>query len=91
MSKEDWGIDINAKVDEFLSGEKEKDLRFFRVAELKRNISRVSEFSDSCGYCNQQKVDIKITVESIKEAIEVPGAKRKNYDRLISRLSSHMR
>lgn len=88
---ENWAEKLNTKIDENLTNANEKDLRFFRVAEFKRNINRVGEFSESCGFCNQQKIDIKEAVESINESIEVPGKKRKSYDRLISRLSAHMR
>lgn len=91
MKKENWASEMTAKVDESLVNARDKDIRFFRVDEFKRNIKRVGEFSTSCGFCNKQKIDVADAVESISEAIDVPGATRRGYDRLISRLSVHMR
>jgi len=91
MKKEDWGSKIITKVDTNLASAKDKDIRFFRIDEFKRNIKRVGEFSTSCGYCSRQKLDIGEVVETIAEAVDVPGSKRREYDRLISRLSIHMR
>ena len=91
MKKEGWSDKMIAKVDESLVNARDKDVRFFRVDEFKRNIKRVDEFSTSCGFCNKQKIDVAETVESIGEAIDVPGGKRRSYDKLISRLSVHMR
>ncbi len=89
--KKSWGKGMILKIDESLTNAREKDIRFFRVDEFKRNVERVNDFSTSCGYCNQQKIDISEVVETIAEAIDVPGGKRRSYDRLISRLSIHMR
>ncbi len=88
---ENWAEKLNTEIDKNLANANEKDIRFFRVGEFKRNIIRVDQFSNSCGICNRQKIDIADAVENITEAIDVPGAKRRNYDRLISRLSVHMR
>ena len=84
MKKENWGKGIIEKVDESLVNTRDKDIRFFRIDEFKRNIERVHKFSTDCGYCNRQKIDIA-------DAVDIPGKKRREYDRLISRLSSHMR
>ena len=88
---ENWEENINFKIDKNLEKVKEKDLRFFRVDEFRRNIKRVHEFSSGCPYCNQQKIDITEVTEIIGEAIQVPGNSRRAYDRLIGRLSRHMR
>ncbi|MBN2634681.1 MAG: hypothetical protein JXR61_00320 [Prolixibacteraceae bacterium] len=91
MIKENWDNEINAKVDENLAETNEKDLRFFRIAEFKRNISRVNKYSNSCSFCSKYKIDIEDAVKSINEAINMPGKERRSYDRLISSLSAHMR
>jgi len=85
-----WSEDINSKITANLEKSREKDLRFFRVNEFKRNITRVDEFSKSCAFCEKQKIDISEVTLNIFEAIEVPGNSRREYDRLISRLSRHM-
>ncbi len=91
MKKENWGKTMAAKVNERLVNAKDKDIRFFRIDEFKRNIKRVNKFSSGCGDCNRLKIDIADIVETIAEAVDVPGSKRREYDRLISRLSIHMR
>lgn len=85
-----WAEDTNSKITANLEKSREKDLRFFRVDEFKRNIARVDEFSESCSFCQKQKIDISEVTVNIFEAIEVPGNSRREYDRLISRLSKHM-
>lgn len=85
-----WAEEINSKIDINLEKSREKDLRFFRIDELKRNITRVDEFSVSCPFCNRSKIDIVETTDKIHEAVEFPGNSRREYDRFISRLSSHM-
>ncbi len=85
-----WAEEINSKIDLDLEKSREKDIRFFRVEEFKRNIIRVGEFSGSCSICQKIKIDIAETVETIYEAIEVPGSSRREYDSIISRLARHM-
>lgn len=87
---ENWAEVIISKIDLNLEKSREKDLRFFRVDEFKRNVLRVDEFSKSCPFCNKHKIDISETVETIREAIEVPGKQRRGFDSLISRLARHM-
>jgi hypothetical protein len=87
---ENWAIKTNNTIDSKLKGTKDKDLRFYRIDELKRNIERVDTFSQNCPYCNKEKINIKTTVEKIDEAVHVPGKTRREYDRLISRLAIHM-
>ncbi|WP_167615489.1 hypothetical protein [Maribellus sediminis] len=86
-----WSEEITAKIDSKLESARDKDILFFRIKEFKRNIARVDEFSTSCPSCKKEMIDIAEVVESIDVAVEVPGRKRREYDRLISRLSSHMR
>ncbi len=87
---ENWAEVMISKIDLNLEKSREKDLRFFRVDEFKRNVSRVDEFSNSCPFCHKHKIDIAEAVESIYEAVEVPGKSRREFDRLISRLARHM-
>ena len=91
MKKGDWGKGVVAKVDAKLADTRDKEIRFFRIDEFKRNIGRVNDFSSNCGLCHKLKLDIAEVAETIDEAIDVPGVKRREYDRLISRLSIHMR
>lgn len=86
-----WSEEINLKIDVNLEKSREKDIRFFRIDEFKRNITRVDDFSTSCPFCQKHKIDINEAVDNIYEAIEVPGSSRREYDRLISRLAKHMR
>lgn len=86
-----WAEETNLKIDNNLQKVKDKDLRFFRIEEFKRNVSRVHEQSVSCGFCHKQKTDINEAVESIFEAVREPGKARRAYDHLISKLSKHMR
>jgi hypothetical protein len=85
-----WSGEINSKIDVDLEKSREKDIRFFRVEEFKRNIVRVDDFSGSCPFCLKHKTDIAEVSSKIEEAIEVPGSARREYDNLISRLSRHM-
>ena len=87
---ENWSEKIIGIIDANLEGVREKDLRFFRVAEFKRNIRRINDFSDDCNYCSEQKEPVETMVVAINEAIQVPGKSRREYDRLISRLATHM-
>ena len=85
-----WADELNQQIDINLQKAREKDLRFFRIDEFKRNIERTDEFSDHCRFCLHQKADILKAVESLEEAVEIPGKKRREYDKFISRLSKHM-
>lgn len=85
-----WSENIIAQLDEKTGKIKQRDIRFYRIGELKRNIKRVGEFSQNCPYCEKEKINIAEAVSKIDEAINVPGKQRRNYDRLISRLASHI-
>jgi len=85
-----WSAKITAEIDRKLEQTRDKDKLFFRIAEFKRNITRVDEFSASCSTCQNEMMHISEAVDSIDVAIETPGQKRREYDRLISRLSRHM-
>ncbi|QGY45231.1 hypothetical protein GM418_16600 [Maribellus comscasis] len=87
---ESWATKTIAEIDKNLEGIRDKEIRFYRVEELKRNIKRVGEFSSSCPYCQKEKLNITEVTKKINEAIKVPGKSRREYDRLISRISSHM-
>lgn len=87
---ENWADELNLKIDVNLEKSREKDIRFFRIDEFKRNLTRVDEFSKSCSFCLKHKIDISEAIETIREAVEVPGKNRRDFDRLISRLARHM-
>jgi hypothetical protein len=86
----DWAKETREQIDKKLEGEKDKELRFYRIDEFKRNIDRVEDFSKSCPFCFSQKIEISEISDKIDEAVKVPGKSRREYDRLISRLSKHM-
>jgi len=90
VQMENWAEEINSKIDVNLEKSREKDIRFFRIDEFKRNVARVDEFSKLCPFCHKNKIDIAEAVETIQEAVEVPGKSRRDFDRLISRLARHM-
>jgi len=86
-----WSSEINRQIDEQLESTRDKDILFFRVKEFKRNIERVDEFSLSCGACKKEMINIAEAAKNIEQAVNTPGKKRREYDRLIDRLSKHMR
>ena len=85
-----WEKELNKIIDTKLESTRDKEIRFFRIDEFKRNIERVGSFSESCTHCQQQKTVIVEVVEKIEEAIHIPGNTRREYDRLIARLSKHI-
>lgn len=85
-----WAEGLNSEIESKLGEAREKDIRFFRIEEFKRNIIRTDDFSGSCSFCKKQKINIVKTTEAIDVAVFVPGKIRREYDRLISRLSKHM-
>lgn len=85
-----WSEELHNKIDEQLKNAREKDLRFFRIDEFKRNISRVDDFSNSCPVCKKEQIDIAEAVNTIAQAVNHVGKPRRDYDRLITRLSKHM-
>lgn len=86
----EWSLKQIEQLDEKLKDVKQRDLRFFRVEEFKRNIKRVNDFSESCSECKKEKLNINDIVQKIEEAIEVPGKSRREYDRIMGRISAHM-
>jgi hypothetical protein len=87
---EDWAAQITVQLDEKVKNIGQRDIRFFRVEELKRNIERVGDFSKNCPYCEKEKRNIAEIISEMDVAISVPGKSRREYDRLISRLAGHM-
>ena len=85
-----WSDEQKNKIDAKLSGVKDKDLRFFRIEEFKRNLIRTDRFSSGCPQCKKEIINISEAVMTIDEAINSVGRKRREYDKLISRLSKHM-
>ncbi|MCF6356200.1 MAG: hypothetical protein L3J54_00215 [Draconibacterium sp.] len=87
---ENWATEIKNTIDTKLKGTRDKEIRFYRIDEFKRNITRVDSFSKSCPFCQQQKIYVAEVVDKIDEAVHVPGQTRREYDRLISKLSKHI-
>lgn len=85
-----WTESVIGNINQALEGTREKDLRFFRIDELLRNIERVGKLSESCAECKRLKTEIETTIPNIREAMEVPGKKRRELDRLIARLARHI-
>ena len=85
-----WSENTHQQINDKLKGIKEKDLRFYRINEFKRNVTRVDKYSGTCLTCKKETSSISETIAYLDEAIKVPGKKRRDYDRLISRLSKHM-
>ncbi len=86
----EWAKQMISQVDEKLEGTKLRDQRFFRTDEFKRNIERTAGFSEECPVCHVEKLNVQEVVKTFDQAINVPGKARREYDRLISRLSGHM-
>lgn len=87
---EKWESRITGKMDSSLAGIRDKDLRFFRIDELRRNISRVAAFSAGCEKCRNSRIEVEDALAHLQEAINVPGPSRRQLDRLIVSLSRHM-
>lgn len=85
-----WEKKVLDEMDLSLKGTREKDLRFFRIDELQRNISRIGNFSVSCTGCQKLKSDVENTLVHINEAVNVPGPYRRDLDRLTVRIGRHM-
>lgn len=85
-----WSESLIEKIDEQLKDTRDKDLRFFRIDEFKRNISRVDDFSNSCPVCKREQINITEAVNTIDKAVHHISKQRRDYDRLITRLSKHM-
>ena len=85
-----WAKKTIESIDTNLADAREKDTRFFRVEEFKRNILRMDKYSASCPYCAQQKIPVGEITIKIGEAIEIPGKTRREYDRITNRLARHM-
>jgi len=87
---ENWAEEIIKTIDKKLEGTRDKEIRFYRIDEFKRNITRVDSFAKSCAVCQKEKMNISEITDKIDEAIHVPGKTRREFDRLISRLSKHI-
>lgn len=85
-----WADELSKEIKLNLKNTNEKDLRFFRIDELIRNINRVDEFSNKCPDCNRKKTEITSIANTIEIAVNNPGKKRREYDKFINNLSKHM-
>lgn len=87
---EHWADRAISTMNQQLEGVKEKDLRFFRMEELRRNIRRTGEFASNCRKCQHMKGEVDSALTHLNEAVSVPGQYRREVDRLIIRLANHM-
>ncbi|WP_159521660.1 metal-sensitive transcriptional regulator [Sunxiuqinia indica] len=87
----EWSQKITAGIEQELSGTKDSDLRFLRVAEYLRMVKRVDEFSKDCDQCQQFQKEIEQQLNTISSAVNNTGKDRRNYDRHIDRLARHMK
>ena len=85
-----WATETTELIDNKLNSTREKDIRFYRIEEFKRNIHRIETNSKSCAFCSQQKINISEISNKIDEAVNIPGKTRREYDRFISQLAKHM-
>ncbi|MGQ8338742.1 hypothetical protein ACUNWD_19445 [Sunxiuqinia sp. A32] len=86
----DWYNTIENTTREQTANAREKDLRFFRIEEFLRMAKHINEFHSSCRECNTFKYEIEKQVDSIGQAVNHPGKVRRQYDRLLGKLSKHM-
>lgn len=87
---ESWADNVLKNMEQRLLGTREKDLRFFRIDELRRNIRRVDEFAQTCESCQHLKLETMAALVHVNEAVNVPGSHRRELDRVVARLSRHM-
>lgn len=87
---ENWSDRALSNMEQQLAGVKDKDLRFFRMEELQRNVRRTGEFAATCKRCQHMKTEVDSALVHLNEAISVPGQYRREVDRLIARLANHM-
>jgi hypothetical protein len=85
-----WAEQVIIAMDDELAVTGKRELRFFRMAELKRNIARIDLFSGQCTRCEDFKPEVEAVSGHIEEAVNVPGPERRELDRLIFRLSNHI-
>jgi hypothetical protein len=87
---ESWADTVLKDMELRLTGTREKDMRFFRIDELRRNIRRIDEFAHNCDICRQFKGETNASMLHVNEAVNVPGQYRRELDRLVARLARHM-
>jgi hypothetical protein len=88
---EQWNQKIAGQIQQELKGVKDRDLRFFRIAEYLRMVKRVDDFSDECQQCKQFQTEIERETRTIRLAVTETGKERRNYDRHIDQLARHMK
>ena len=82
--------EILRNMDQKLEGTPQEKLFFFKVDELRRNITRLGEFAPDCEVCDHFFPEAEGMAERIGDALAVQGEDRRELDRLIFRLSNHM-
>ena len=85
-----WSSQMKNTITTKLEGVKDRDLRFFRIEEFIRNLERTEEYAADCSECAGNKTEIGWSIEKIDEAVNIPGPERREFDRLISRISRHL-
>jgi len=88
---EKWNQKIAEQLKQELKDVKDRDLRFFRIAEYLRMVKRVDDFSDECKQCKQFQSEIERETKTIRLAVTETGKERRNYDRHIDQLARHMK
>lgn len=87
---QNWAENVLKEMEQRLSGTREKDMRFFRIDELRRNIKRIDNYTPDCDICRNLKNETEIVLAHVNEAVNVPGSHRRELDRLMARLARHM-
>lgn len=87
---QNWAENVLKEMEQRLSGTREKDMRFFRIDELRRNIKRIDDYAPDCDICRNLKNETEIVLAHVNEAVNVPGSHRRELDRLMARLARHM-
>jgi hypothetical protein len=77
-------------MDQKLEGIPQEKLLFFKVDELRRNITRLGKYAPGCEVCDHFFPEAEGMAERIGDALAVQGEDRRELDRLIFRLSNHM-
>lgn len=86
-----WNQKIAEQLKQELNDVKERDLRFFRIAEYLRMVKRVDDFSETCQQCRKFQAEIEREVKTIHLAVTETGKERRTYDRHIDQLARHMK
>lgn len=87
----DWYPEFEKDIIQKLKGVKDRDLRFFRVEEFLRMAERADNFAPNCRECYSFRLEIEKQKAAIVKAVTVPGKERRDFDRLQTKMSAHMK